>query len=217
MHGVAPSHGQDFALSLLKLRKLQRKRLDTTESQLPTCSLITLSTNRTHTLWSILGRSLGMQPGIQSQRGSTNLIVPCAGQQAALLTVLPVPHELLLHFHTVSFSLHHFLALLEPLQALLVLLQLQGQPLPALLQQFLLALAFPFPLPQLALPVLQLPLPLVTFPQPPLLLLLELLPQFVCVSQFHPLLFQIPEFLLFQDEGEPRTLAPSGLLVVLQQ
>lgn len=114
--------------------------------------------------------------------------------------MLPVPEELLLQFHTVSFSLHHVLALLESLQALLVLLQLQRQFLPAPLQQLLLPPAVSLPLPQLVLPRLLLPLPLVTLTQPPLLLLLELLLKFVYVGQLHPLLFQIPVFFLFQKE-----------------
>lgn len=99
------------------------------------------------------------------------------GGEAALPAVPPAAQQALLGARPLPRPLHQALALLQPLQVLLVLLELLGQLPAAPPQQLLPRLAGPLALLQPALPGLLLP-PLPVAPALPVpLLLLELQPQ----------------------------------------
>ena len=118
------------------------------------------------------------------------------GGKAALPPVLPVAQQALLGLHPLPLPLHQALALAQPLQALLVVLELLVQLAPAPEQQLLLRPALPLALLQPAGPGLLLALLLVAPAEPAVLVLLELELQLVGVGQLLPLLLQAAGLLL---------------------
>lgn len=121
------------------------------------------------------------------------------GGEAALPAVLPAAQQALLGPHPLSLPLHLALALPQPLQVLLVVLQLLVQLPAAPPQQLLLRLALPLALLQPALPGLLLPPLQVTPAVPAPLLLLELVLQLGDVGQLLTPLLQGSGLVLVQE------------------
>lgn len=120
------------------------------------------------------------------------------GGKAALPPVLPVVQQALLGPHPLPLPLHQALALAQPLQALLVVLELLVQLAPAPEQQLLLRPALPLALLQPAGPGLLLALLLVASTEPAVLVLLELELQLVGVGQLLLLLLQAAGLLVLK-------------------
>ena len=140
----------------------------------------------------------------------------CCGK-ATLPTVFPATQQALLDPHPLPLPLHQALALPQPLQVLLVLLELLVQ-LPAVpQQQLLLGLALPLALPQPARLGLLLPLLLVAPAVPAPLILLELVLELVDVGQFFPLLLQVAGLLLVLKERAPSKRRAWGEALLLPE
>lgn len=138
------------------------------------------------------------------------------GGKATLPTVSPTTQQALLDPHPLPLPLHQALALPQPLQALLVLLELLVQ-LPAVPeQQLLLRPALPLPLLQPAGLGLLLPLLLVTAAVPAPLLLLEPVLQLVDVGHLFPLLLQVAVLLLVLEGGPSEARAGGKGLLLLE-
>lgn len=115
--------------------------------------------------------------------------------------------QTLLDTHPLSLPLHHPLALPQPLEALLVLLELVVQLATVAQQQLLLGLALTLPRLQPALLGFLFALLLVTGAVPAPLLLLELVLKLVDVGQLFTLLLQVTRFLLVLEGATSEGMA----------
>lgn len=138
-------------------------------------------------------------------------------REAALPAVFPAAQKTLLGPHSLPLPLHQALALPQPLQVLLVLLELLAQLPTVPLQQLLLRLALPFALLQPALLGLLFPLLLVTPAVPAPLVLLELVLELVDVDQLLTLLLQAAVLLLVLEGGASETGARGWALLLEHQ
>lgn len=138
-------------------------------------------------------------------------------RKAALPAVFPAAQKALLGPHSLPLPLHQALALPQPLQVLLVLLELLAQLPTVPLQQLLLWLALPFTLLQPALLGLLFPLLLVTPAVPAPLVLLELVLELVDVDQLLTLLLQVAVLLLVLEGAASETGARGQALLLENQ